>query len=318
MDIMKAVITSGYGSEDVLSIGNIDKPNINDNEILIKVHACSVNPIDWKLRGGHMKIMSGLKPPKVLGGDFAGIVEEIGKKITHFNIGDEVWGQRNASIGGSYAEFIKVEENNISLKPKNFDFNQAASIPLAGLTAYQSLVYKGKVKSGDKILINGSSGGVGTIAIQIGKNLGCHVTGVCSTNNIELAKNLGCDKVIDYKNEDVLKLNDKFDAIFDFVGNLSLATAKHILKSTGVFTTAVPSVSLFMFGGLLNKFKSQKAEGILINSSRKNLDAMRKMAEENKLVPTIEKVYPLDQVQEAHKKSESGRVVGKVIMSVID
>ena len=315
---MKAVINSSYGSEDVLSIGNIDKPKIGDNEILVKVHACSVNPIDWKLRGGHMKIISGLKPPKVLGGDFAGVVEEIGKNITHFNIGDEVWGQRDASVGGAYAEFIKVEENNISLKPKNFNFNQAASIPLAGLTAYQSLFYKGKVKSGDKILINGSSGGVGTLAIQIGKNLGCHITGVCSTNNVELTKNLGCDKIIDYKKEDALKLNDKFDAIFDFVGNLSLAKTKHILKPQGVFTTVVPSLSLFMFGGLLNKFKSQKAEGILINSSRKNLDAIRQMAEENKLVSTIEKVYQLDQVKEAHKKSESGRVVGKIVMSVID
>lgn len=313
---MKAVITSGYGQVDVLNVEEVEKPQIQDDEILVRVHACSVNPIDWKLRSGMMKIMSGMAPPKILGGDYAGTIENIGSNVSDFKIGDEIWGHINATIGGAYAEFIKVKTENISLKPKNFDFTQAASVPLAGLTAYQSLVYYGKVKSRDKILINGCAGGVGNIAVQVGKYLECQVTGVCSTKNIKFAKKIGVDETIDYNQTNVLELKKEFDVIFDFVGNLSLSQTKHKLKSNGAFVTAVPSVPLFMFGRMVNRFRSQKAIGVLVKSSRKNLETLKLMAETEKLVPTIEAVYSLDQVQEAHTKSETGRVVGKLVMTL--
>ena len=177
---MKAVITSGYGSVEVLNIENTEKSKIGKDELLIRTHACSVNPIDWKIRKGLFKAISGKKPPKILGGDFSGIVDEIGVEIKDYKIGDEVWGHVYAFKGGAYAEYIKVKINNISLKPKKFDFIQAAAIPLAGLTAYQSLVDYGKIKENSEVLINGCTGGVGSFGVQIAKFLGCNVTGVCS------------------------------------------------------------------------------------------------------------------------------------------
>ena len=313
---MKAIVTSGYGSVDVLEVREVEKPEISDGGILIRVRACSVNPIDWKIRSGQMKMVSGLKPPKILGGDFSGTVEAIGKGINEFKIGDEVWGHVNAIRGGAYAEYIKVNVANICLKPNNFDFTQAATIPLAGLTAYQSLVGLGEVKANSEVLINGCTGGVGSVAVQVAKFFGCTVTGVCSTKNIEYAKRIGVDVIVDYKQEDVLNLSKEFDSVYDFVGNLSFAASKKILKENGTFVTAVPSLSMLLFGGMLNHFRSKKCKGILVKSSRVDLEALRGMAEIGKLVATIETVLPLDQVRQAHTMSESGRVVGKIVMSI--
>lgn len=313
---MKAVVTSGYGPVSVLSVEDVEKPQIGDEEILVRIRACSVNPIDWKIRSGQAKIMSGLTPPKILGGDFSGTVDAVGNRVTDFRVGEEIWGHFSAAKGGAYAEQIKVDSNNICLKPKNFDFIEAASVPLAGLTAYQSMVYGGGAKSGNEILINGCTGGVGSSAVQIGKYLDCRVTGVCSTKNIEFAKRIGVDEIVDYKQDDVLQLNREFDSIYDFVGNMSFKKTKHLLKENGSFVTAIPGTLLYFFGGMVNRFRSKKSIGMLVRSSSKNLETLKIMAESEKLVPTVEKVYPLDQVQEAHTRSESGRVVGKLVLTV--
>ena len=312
---MKAVITTQYGSVDVLDVKEVEKPEISDREILIRVRACSVNPIDWKIRSGQMKMVSGLKPPKILGGDFSGTVDMVGKEVKEFKIGDEIWGHVKAFKGGAYAEYVKVSIEDICLKPKNFDFIQAAAIPLAGLTAYQSLGL-GKVKANSKVLINGCTGGVGSVAVQVAKFLGCTVTGVCSTKNIEYAKRIGVDVIVDYKQEDVLKLNKKFDSVYDFVGNLSFSASKSLIKEGGTFVTAIPTIALLMFGDVINNFRSKKCKGILVKSSMVDLKALKAMAEAGALVATVEKVFPLDQVRQAHTVSESGRVVGKVVMSL--
>ena len=313
---MKAIVTSKYGSVDVLNVAEVEKPEIGDKEILIRIRACSVNPIDWKIRSGQMKMVSGSKPPKILGGDFSGTVDAIGKEIKEFNRGDEVWGHINAFKGGAYAEYVKATVGNLCLKPHNFDFVQAAAIPLAGLTAYQSLVNLGKVKANSEVLINGCTGGVGSVAVQVAKFLGCKVTAVCSTKNIEYAKSIGVDVIIDYTQEDVLNLSKKFDSVYDFVGNLSFSASKCIIKEGGTFVTAIPTVSMLMFGGVLNYFRSKKCKGILVKSSRVDLKALQGMAESEALKATVEKVFPLEQVRQAHIASESGRVVGKVVMTL--
>ena len=313
---MKAVVTNGYGSIDVLDIKDIEKPKISDEEILVRVQVCSVNPIDWKIRSGQIKMLSGSKPPKVLGGDFSGIVEATGKNVKKFAKGDEVWGHISAFKGGAYAEYIKVKTEDISLKPSGFSFTEAAAIPLAGLTAYQSLVYLGKIKANDKILINGCTGGVGNIAVQIAKFLGCEVTGICSTKNIDYAKKIGVDVVIDYTKDDILKQDEMFDSVYDFVGNLSFSQSQKMMKDRGIFVTALPSIFAFMFADIINFFRSKKSKNILVKSSKDDLEALKNIAESDALIATIEKVFPLEDVKKAHTLSESGRVVGKVVMLV--
>jgi NADPH:quinone reductase-like Zn-dependent oxidoreductase len=313
---MKAVITSGYGSVDVLEVKDIGKPKINDKEILIRVYACSVNPIDWKIRKGQLKIVSGKKPPRILGGDFSGKVEALGKEVTAFNIGDEIWGHINALNGGGYAEYVKVKAENIYYKPENFDFIQAAAIPLAGLTAYQSLVDYGKVKENSEILINGCTGGVGSVAVQVAKFLGCGVTGVCSTKNIEYAKSIGVDEIVDYKQENILNSNKTFDSIYDFVGNMVFSEAKKMLKENGSFITVNPSLPLLIFGGLVNCFRAKKCKGMLVKSSSDNLKKLKNMAESDALKATVEQVFPLQKIRQAHTMSESGRVVGKIVLNL--
>ncbi len=313
---MKAVITSGYGAVDRLTVNEVEKPIINDDEILVRVHACSVNPIDWKIRSGQMKMISGSKPPKILGGDFSGVVDAVGENTHEFKLGDEVWGHVSALKGGSYAEYIKVTAENLCLKPKNFDFIQAASIPLAGLTAYQTLVNFGGIKTKDEVLINGCAGGVGSIAVQLAKSLGCRVSGVCSTKNIEYAKSIGVDTVIDYKQSDVLQLDTQFNAVFDFVGNLSFSKAKHIMANKARFVTAVPTMAILLFGGFLNLFRSKTCKGMFVKTSNSDLQILKDMAESDALKATIAHKLPLEHVREAHSISESGRVVGKIVMSV--
>ncbi len=313
---MKAVVTSAYGSVNVLNVEEVEKPQIGDEDILVRVRACSVNPIDWKIREGHLKIITGKLPPKILGGDFSGTVEDFGNKVTGFSKGLEVWGHISAAKGGAYAEYIKVTAENITPKPKNFDFVQSASIPLAGLTAYQALVDHGKIKAGLDVLINGCTGGVGSAAVQIAKTLGCNVTGVCSTKNIAFATRIGVDEIVDYKQTDVLNSGKTFDGIFDFVGNLSFPKTESILKDKGIFVTANPSLPSLILGTVFNNFRSKKSKSVLVKSSKSNLEYLKNMAESGTLETTVEAVYPLSQVREAHTHSASGRVVGKVVMSV--
>lgn len=241
---MRAIVTTKYGSVEVLEEQEVEKPVTQHNDILIQVYAFSVNPVDWKVRRGDAKLLTGRKPPKILGADYAGMVIEVGKQITNYKMGDAVFGMVNAFKGGTYAEFVKVKEEETCLKPENLSFEEAASLPVVAVTAYQSLVRQGQLKQGDHVLINGCSGGVGLSGVQIAKTLGCKVTGVCSTKNVEVAKKMGVDHVIDYTKEDILK----------------------------------------------------------------------EMAERGKLVPVLEKVYPFEQIQEAHARSETGRVVGKIVI----
>src|SRR3984885_13357952 len=220
---MKAIVYRCYGTPDVLKLEEIAKPTPADDRVLVKVQAASVNPLDWHYMMG--------KPDSILmGADFAGTVESVGKNVTRFKPGDEVFGDRN----GAFGEYVSVAENGaMALKPGNMTMEQAAAVPIAGLTALQALRDKGKVQAGQKVLINGASGGVGTFAVQIAKSYGADVTGVCSTKNIEMVKSIGADHVIDYTKEDFTQGSVRYDLIMDNVGNHSLSEYRHVLTQNG-------------------------------------------------------------------------------------
>jgi NADPH:quinone reductase-like Zn-dependent oxidoreductase len=316
VQLMKAIITNKYGGVEVLKLQEVKKPVITDNEILVQVHACSVNPIDWKVRRGDFKFLTGRKPPRILGGDYAGIVVEAGRQVTKYEPGDTVWGCVETFKRGTYAEFVKVKAEEIGPKPQNLNFEEAASLPLVGLTAYQALVYAGRLKKGDHILVNGASGGVGLAAIQIVKALGCTVTGVCSAKNLSLVKKMGADEVIDYTKQDVLKSVGIYDIFFDVVANKSFSQAKMALKPGGTYVRTLPSFDMIL-GPLINIFSAQKVKFMDCKACTNDLDILKEMVENEKLVPRIEKVYPLDQVRAAHTRSETGRVVGKLVLKVV-
>ncbi|MFH2045527.1 MAG: NAD(P)-dependent alcohol dehydrogenase [Pseudomonadota bacterium] len=314
--LMKAVVTDKYGTAEVLKYQEAEIPVVKEDEILVQVHASSVNPVDWKIRKGMMKFITGIKPPKILGGDYSGIVVETGNNIKGYNKGDAVWGSVNSMKGGAYAKFLKAKNNEIGLKPQNLDFLEAASIPVVGLTAYQSLVYKGGLKAGDHIIINGCSGGVGFAGLQIAKAFNCRVTGVCSTKNIELVKKMGADEVIDYRKEDVFKNKGIYDIFFDTVGNISFSQAKAALKPKGSYVTPVPGFKIMLSWLIANLTGFKKIKIVFAKLNAMDLNKLKELAENNKLHPVIEKVYSLDQIREAHIRSETGRVAGKLVLKI--
>ena len=313
---MKAIITKNYGSVDVLSIENVDLPAIQEDEILIQVKAASINPLDWRIRTGEMKIMTGKTPPKILGSDYAGIVNKIGKNIKKYKIGDEVFGLIDIVKvkEGTYAEYVKVKENDLCIKPRNSSFEESASLPLVSLTSYQALVNVAKIKEGSNILINGCTGGVGSAAVQIAKAFGHKTTGVCSTNNIDFAKTLGVDSVIDYKKENVLSKKEKYDVIFDTVGNLKFSKSKKILKTRGVYITTAVTLSAMIFNPITNIFRSKKSKLVIVKPNSENLNEIKKMVEKENLKGIISKVFNFNDIQKAHILSQKGGVCGKLVL----
>ncbi len=326
---MKAVVYNRYGSPDVLEIRDVKKPVPDDDEVLIKVRAASVNPLDWHFIEGTPYIMRamgvGLRKPKVprLGVDMAGQVEAVGKNVTQFKPGDEVFGGKT----GAFAEYVCARADRaIVLKPPNLTFEQAASVPIAAITALQGLRDKGHVKPGQKVLINGASGGVGTFAVQIAKSLGAEVTGVCSTRNLDLVRSLGADHLIDYTKEDFTKGNERYDVILDNVGNQPLSGFRRALKPNGICV---------MIGGggpndggligpmarpiqalLLSPFISQKMSMFFAELTKADLIVLGNLMQAGKVTPVIDRTYQLSQVPEAIRYLEKGHARGKVVIIV--
>src|SRR6266704_1869170 len=284
---MKAVVYTDYGSPDVLQIRDIKKPVPNDDQILIKVRAVSVNPLDWHFIEGTPYIMRalgvGLRKPKDprLGVDMAGQVEAVGKNVTQFKPGDEVFGGRN----GAFAEYVCARADRaVALKPANITFEQAASVNIAGITALQALRDKGKVQAGQKVLINGASGGVGTFAVQIAKSFGANVTGVCSTRNVDLVQSLGADQVIDYTKEDFTKNAQRYDVILDNVANHSLLECRRVLKPKGIYVLIgggrpneqglIGPLAKPIKAMLLSPFVSQKMGMMMADTNQKDLNVL--------------------------------------------
>ena len=326
---MKAVVYANYGSPDVLEIRDVKKPVPNDDQVLVKVRAASLNPLDWHYMEGTPYMVRamgvGLRKPKSprLGVDLAGEVEAVGKNVTQFKPGDEVFGTGG---GAAFAEYVCARKTKLVLKPANITFEQAAAVPIAALTALQGLRDTGKVQSGQKVLINGASGGVGTFAVQIAKSFGTEVTGVCSTKNLDLVRSLGADHVIDYTKEDFTKKDERYDVILDNVGNQPLSGFRRALTPKGICVMIggggpndgrwIGPMARPLKALLLSPFVSQKMSMMLAEIRQEDLTIMRDLMEAGKVTPVIDRTYPLSQIAEAMRYLEQGHARGKVVLTI--
>jgi NADPH:quinone reductase-like Zn-dependent oxidoreductase len=325
---MKAIVYCDYGLTN-LKLQDIEKPTPNDDQLLVRVRAASINPYDWHFIEGTPYIMRllgvGLRKPKDtrLGVDFAGTVEAVGKNVTQFKPGDEVFGGR----GGAFAEYVCPRANRaVALKPANLTFEQAASVNIAGITALQALRDKGQIQPGQKVLINGASGGVGTFAVQIAKSFGADVTGVCSTRNVDLVRSLGADHVIDYTKEDFAKSEQRYDVILDNVPNHSLSECRRILNPKGKYVMiggGGPNDSRWVgpFGRvihtlLLSPFVSQKMGMMMADASQKDLTVLADLIQSGKVKPVIDRTYKLSDLPAAIAYLEQGHARGKVVITL--
>jgi len=320
---MKAIVYHKSGSGDVLKLENIEKPVLGDEEVLIKVRTASVNPLDYHLLRHALirRVMSKVTKEKITkpGRDVAGQVEAAGRNITQFKAGDEVFGACN----GTFAEYVCARESALARKPSNVSFEQAASVPVAGLTALQGLRNKGKIQPGQKVLINGAAGGVGTFAVQIAKSFGAEVTGVCSTRNVEMVRSIGADHVIDYTREDFTSSGQHYDVIYDLVANHSFSEYRCALTPNGIYIragalalhdTMIRLLTAQITELVLSPFVSQKFISILARLNREDLAAIATLMETGKVTPVIDSRYSLSEAPEAVRYLEEGHARGKVII----
>lgn len=312
---MYAAVVQQYGAPEVLEYRSVKRPQIKPDQLLIRARASSINPIDWKIRQGMLKMLPGQTFPMILGFDTAGEVVEVGAQITHFQVGDSVYAYSNQFPGGAYAEYVAVSEKVTAPKPNNFSFEEAAAVPLAATTALQALRDEGKLDAGDRVLINGASGGVGTFAVQIAKALGAEVTAVCSAGNAELVRSLGADRTIDYKQQDFTQDNTKYDVIFDVKGNQSFSRCKAVLQPKGIYVTTQPLPGDFI-QSVLTLFSAQKAKVILAKANSTDLLYLKEQIEEGKIRSIVDRTYPLSEIAEAHRYSEAGHAIGKIVITV--
>jgi NADPH:quinone reductase-like Zn-dependent oxidoreductase len=322
---MKAIVFCEYGSPDVLKLEEVEKPAPKDDELLVRIRAASVNPLDWhRMRGTPYvgRAEMGLRKPKTIriGVDFAGTVEAVGRNVRRFKPGDEVFGGRT----GAFAEFVTVREDRaVALKPANVTFEQAAAVPVAAVTALQGLRDKGKVRPGQKVLVNGASGGVGTFAVQLAKSLGADVTGVCSTRNVALVRSIGADRVVDYTREDFTQGGERYDVLLDNVGNHSLLESRRALAADGRYVMIggrpgrwIDPMPRALGAFVLSRFVSQDMGMMLAELKQADLDVLRDLLAAGKVTPVIDRRYPLAEVPVAIRYLEEGHARGKVVITV--
>jgi len=311
---MKAVVINQYGTTGELLVQEMPKPQPESHEVLIRAYATGINPMDYKIREGAMKMMVHKAFPLVLGAECAGTVEAVGEMVTALKAGDRVVASLG-STGGGYAEYAMTEEKNIVKLPDNVDFDQAAAMVVGGLTALQALRDHGHLRPGDHVLINGASGGVGTFAVQVAKLLDGHVTAVCSTENASLVRELGADHVIDYKTADFTKVPGQYNMVFDAVGKSSLDECRNILTENGIYVSTLPSAKRLL-EGVISTFTAQKSESMVMKFSQEDMNWLLKRAADGRLRSVIDRTYPLEAVAQAHDYSESGRVKGKLVLAI--
>jgi NADPH:quinone reductase-like Zn-dependent oxidoreductase len=323
---MRAIVQDKYGSPDVLELREIDKPALGGNDVLVRVFAAAVNPGDWFFLKGDpyvvVRVVAGVRRPKnkVLGLAVAGQVEAVGTNVTRFQPGNEVFAEVAA---GGFAEYVRVPEHLLGLKPANLTFAQAAAVPLSATTALQGLRDAGRLQQGQKILINGASGGVGTFAVQIAKTLGAQVTGVCSTRNVELVRSIGADQIIDYTRDDFTLTGQRWDVILELVGNHSLSDCRRALTLKGTLVLSSGRGGRW-FGPLgrivaalvLSPFVSQRMVALVARPNKADLDVLKELIEAGKIRPVIDRQYPLSEVPDAIGYFGQGHARGKVVIAV--
>ena len=324
-ETMQAVTYQCYGSPEVLEIGAVEKPVPGPDQVLVRVHAAAVNPLDWHYMRGSpypMRLMSGIGRPADtrLGVDFAGIVEAVGEAVSRFEPGDEVFG----GARGSFAEYVVVRETAaIAKKPANVSFEEAASVPIAAITALQAIRDYGQLEAGQKVLINGASGGVGTFAVQIAKSMGAEVTGVCSTRNVDMVRSIGADHVIDYKKENYTQGNRRYDLILDMVGNHPLRQNLRALEPNGRLVLVgggkgdwIEPLKGPLKARLLDPFAEQGIVSMLARLDADDIGALAGLMENGAVRPVIDKHFSLQQVPAALEYSETGRARGKIVINI--
>lgn len=309
---MKAVRIHAYGNEEVLRLENIPVPDIAADELLVKIYAASVNPVDWKVREGYLQARNLHKLPLTLGWDFSGVVEKTGKSVTDFQPGDAVFSRPPVERDGSYAEFIAVKANQVTLKPHSLTHREAAGIPLAGITAWEALVTTAAIEPGQKILIHAASGGVGTLAVQIAKAKDCYVVGTTSGENVELVKQIGADEVIDYTKQDFSEVLHDMDVVFDTLGGQVQDNSWKVLKKGGMLVSIArpPDQKIALRDGV-------KAGYIFIGPNVPVLNALSCLIDGGRIKPVIDKVFTLEDIKQAHLYSQSGKAKGKIIIEII-
>ncbi len=323
---MKAIVYIKYGPPDVLHLEDVKKPDLNEEQVLIKVHAASINASDWHFLTADpfpMRLIgTGLFKPKnmILGADIAGCVEAVGRNVKQFRPGDAVFGDIFGLGSGSFAEYVTVPESALALKPSNVSFEEAAAVPVAAVTALQGLRNQGHIQPGQKVLINGASGGVGTFAVQIAKALGAEVTAVCSTRNLEVARSIGADHVIDYTKEDFTQNGRQYDLILAVNGYHSLPAYKRSLTPQGiyVFVGGLPAQtfqSLFL-GPWMSKSEGRKITSCMKKANQKDLLFIRDLLKDGKIKPVIDECYSLSKTAEAFRYFEKGHARGKVVITI--
>jgi len=322
---MKAIVYHKDGSRNLLKLEEIEKPTAGDDEVLIKVRAASVNPLDYHLlrHPSMRRVLSALSKTKNMrpGRDVAGQIEALGRNVTQLKPGDEVFG----ACAGAFAEYACTRESSLAMKPDNVSFQQAAAVPVAGLTALQGLRNKGQIQSGQKVLINGAAGGVGTFAVQIAKSFGAEVTGVCSTRNVEMVHSIGADHVIDYTQEDFTRSGQQYDVIFDLAANHSFSEHRRVLTPRGRYIGA----GVVGLGGsmikvlthqitdlVLSPFVSQKFVSFIAKLNQDDLTIIGALMEAGKVTPVIDRCYSLNEADEAVRYLEEGHAQGKVIIAL--
>jgi NADPH:quinone reductase-like Zn-dependent oxidoreductase len=323
---MRAVVHRCYGSADVLKVEEVARPAVADNEILVRIRAASVNPLDWHYLRGEpylLRLDAGLGAPKDIrmGEDFAGTVEAVGRNVRRFKVGEDVFGARS----GAFAEYLSMPEDRaVVLKPAGVTFEQAAAVPIAAVSALQALRDHGNLRSGQKVLINGASGGVGTFAVQIAKAAGAEVTGVCSTRNVERVRALGADHVVDYTREDFTAGAERYDLIVDNVGNHGLLELRRVLRTGGaVVSVGGPSDKWLVGpligvakGWLLSRFVKERFGMMLARMNRADLETLSELMQQGKLIPVVDRHYALADAAGAIRYVEAGHAQGKVIVDV--
>jgi NADPH:quinone reductase-like Zn-dependent oxidoreductase len=323
---MKAVVITKYGSPDVFQVKEVEKPAPQNNEILVEVHAASVNKADWYIMKGEpflVRIMDGgiLKPKnEILGSDIAGRVEAVGRNVKQFEPGDEVFGNLSGHVQGAFAEYVCAPENTLSLKPRNISFEEAAAVPLAAMTALQGIRDKGQIKVGEKVLINGASGGVGTFAVQIAKSLGAEVTAVTSTKKLGMARSIGADQVIDYTQEDFTKKEKHYDLIIAANGYHPIFDYMRVLSPRGRYVMIGGTLSqmfqAILLGPLISRIGRKKIGTVSLRPNQGDLVFLKELIETGQVKPVIDRNYTLSEVPDAFRYLEEWHASGKIVIKV--